>query len=54
MITNLGVFRFRNTPQGSEMVLVKLMPGVSLAEIEQKTDANYTIDLEEYRNDVAS
>jgi 3-oxoacid CoA-transferase len=47
VITNLGVFRFRNTPQGSEMVLVKLMPGVSLAEIEQKTGANYTIDLEE-------
>ena len=54
VITNLAVFRFRDTPQGSEMVLVKLMPGVSLAEVDQKTGASYTIDLEDYRNDVAS
>jgi hypothetical protein len=35
------------------MVLVRLMPGASLAEVEQKTDATYTIDLEDYPSDVA-
>ena len=54
VITNLAVFRFRETQQGKEMVLVKLMPGVTLADVAEKTDANYAIELEESLNDVAS
>ena len=41
VITELGVFKFMN----SEMVLVELMPGSTLDEVKQKTEAKFKISL---------
>lgn len=45
LITDLGVFHFRESEQGREMVLVKLMPGVSNQDIAEHTEALYVVEL---------
>jgi 3-oxoacid CoA-transferase len=42
VITDLAVFRFIN----EEMLLVKLMPGISQEEVAEKTGASYRVELE--------
>jgi 3-oxoacid CoA-transferase len=41
LITDLAVFHFRNTG----MTLVKLLPGVSLNQVLESTEANFVVDL---------
>ncbi|MDD9874418.1 MAG: 3-oxoacid CoA-transferase [Gammaproteobacteria bacterium] len=45
IITELGVFHARKTETSTELVLVKLMPGVSEAQVAAATEANYRVEL---------